>query len=1088
MLKNNTTRLIFTCLLAIGGMLFFCPEAAAQHAPVPRLNTWQIDSVMALANRNSKNVTNRSLVAKGADGLVGFGPKGAAHSMARGHKGDGVSCFDTAGRFSLKWDGYILYTNDAVVAADGNLLVTGECYELSSYKGSGYVLKCDVKGNVLWAKNIDSTVHSRYEILWYYHILELSDKTILLVGSTPNYQTDNYEPVFTRLSASGNVIWNNIYRAKIWRPGMGSSDNAFNLTDVKEDPYSGDLFFCNSFWANGRCITRLNKINGRVVWSKSWDLWDYSNFDQPFGLDLSRRDELVCFGRHSSYSNAIISGYLINKANGDTLLTRSWEVTDTAGYNRVGILTAQCQVKNTDGSYTLAGKLHGSYQYPYTGAPFYHAGVVEIDSNLNFVKAYSFRSRRQSNTYNSAITVFPDRSGLFSMLEILSGYSANVVYVQFQNGQIIKDRVKYYNGEGLPSENRSLRLPDNSDMIIKLAADSTNPGYGKVEFLNLHAADSSSACLGVTENEVFVQPYTLGRSYNYIKSITDSMFRVSANKAFVATDFTADLLPGCTQTSICDTFQLAASGTTFCVGDTLQLTISKNAECHVNTLFKYDTAYIPGFIAVNDSVYKAPLKAAGEGYVYGITGGCVTLTDSVKVRVFLSPSIINLGPDTTICPGNTLQLHAGPGFASYTWQDNASDSVYTVRTPGEYHVTAKNGCGTAYHDTVTITAHVPAAFDIGADKVICRGDTVSIQAPAGFTRYSWSPDYRLFAVNSQGVKVWPLLDTLYRVSAEEAPGCFVFDSLRVTVNNVPKVQLGADTSICKGDSVVLHAGAGYNKYSWNNGSTAEWVTVRAAGLYLVKATGANNCSSADTLQLLQVYNLPQPDLGTDTVLCKGSSRTLSAGSFTAQVWNTGATTAAVTIRDTGLYAVTVSDFNTCKGRDTLHVNKLVTPPSGFLMGDTAICSYGTLLLTVTGKYQRYLWSTGAAGSTLEITTPGVYRLTVTDAYRCEGKDTITVLRKDCMEGFYIPGVFTPDNDGKNDRFRPLLFGDIEQYEFTIFNRWGQPVFRSNRAGDGWDGTLKNARQDHNMVFVWICRYKLKGHAPEIKKGSVLLLR
>lgn len=92
-----------------------------------------------------------------------------------------------------------------------------------------------------------------------------------------------------------------------------------------------------------------------------------------------------------------------------------------------------------------------------------------------------------------------------------------------------------------------------------------------------------------------------------------------------------------------------------------------------------------------------------------------------------------------------------------------------------------------------------------------------------------------------------------------------------------------------------------------------------------------------------------------------------------------------------------------------------------------------------------------------------------------------------MSGIYIPTGFSPNHDGRNDEFRPLIFGDIEYYHFAVYNRYGHLVFQSNDPAKAWDGTFKGRNQDYN-TFVWICTYQLKGQPKETKKGTVVLVR
>jgi len=97
------------------------------------------------------------------------------------------------------------------------------------------------------------------------------------------------------------------------------------------------------------------------------------------------------------------------------------------------------------------------------------------------------------------------------------------------------------------------------------------------------------------------------------------------------------------------------------------------------------------------------------------------------------------------------------------------------------------------------------------------------------------------------------------------------------------------------------------------------------------------------------------------------------------------------------------------------------------------------------------------------------------------------LQKECMKGIYVPTAFSPNLDGKNDIFRPLLFGNIIAFEWSVYNRYGQIIFTANDRLKGWDGTFKGAAQNAGS-FVWVCRYQFSGESVQVKTGSVVLIR
>ncbi|MBL0359343.1 MAG: gliding motility-associated C-terminal domain-containing protein [Chitinophagaceae bacterium] len=87
----------------------------------------------------------------------------------------------------------------------------------------------------------------------------------------------------------------------------------------------------------------------------------------------------------------------------------------------------------------------------------------------------------------------------------------------------------------------------------------------------------------------------------------------------------------------------------------------------------------------------------------------------------------------------------------------------------------------------------------------------------------------------------------------------------------------------------------------------------------------------------------------------------------------------------------------------------------------------------------------------------------------------------------MPNAFTPNGDGINDIFRPILVGINSTDYFRIYNRYGQAIFETSRFMEGWDGTFKGLNQPAG-AYVWMLKGKGKnGRAVEMK-GSVILVR
>ncbi|WP_340152823.1 gliding motility-associated C-terminal domain-containing protein [uncultured Marivirga sp.] len=124
----------------------------------------------------------------------------------------------------------------------------------------------------------------------------------------------------------------------------------------------------------------------------------------------------------------------------------------------------------------------------------------------------------------------------------------------------------------------------------------------------------------------------------------------------------------------------------------------------------------------------------------------------------------------------------------------------------------------------------------------------------------------------------------------------------------------------------------------------------------------------------------------------------------------------------------------------------------------------------------------------EVTTKYIVR--GTSQFGCTSQDTIEV--KVLQEAF-IPELFTPNGDSRNDRLRIFGLADIAEFEFVVFDREGNVVFKSNNASKmsttGWDGT-KGGNKAEAGVYFWQVRGQFKDGEPirlnGQEKGKVLL--
>lgn len=115
------------------------------------------------------------------------------------------------------------------------------------------------------------------------------------------------------------------------------------------------------------------------------------------------------------------------------------------------------------------------------------------------------------------------------------------------------------------------------------------------------------------------------------------------------------------------------------------------------------------------------------------------------------------------------------------------------------------------------------------------------------------------------------------------------------------------------------------------------------------------------------------------------------------------------------------------------------------------------------------------------------RYTVTDSFGCSKTVQKPIkIYSSCI--IRVPNAFTPNNDRTNDLLYPLNAVKAEQLDFSVYNRWGQLVFRTSNWKQGWDG-LMNGRPQPAGTYVWILRYIDRDTGKRIEqKGFTILIR
>lgn len=94
----------------------------------------------------------------------------------------------------------------------------------------------------------------------------------------------------------------------------------------------------------------------------------------------------------------------------------------------------------------------------------------------------------------------------------------------------------------------------------------------------------------------------------------------------------------------------------------------------------------------------------------------------------------------------------------------------------------------------------------------------------------------------------------------------------------------------------------------------------------------------------------------------------------------------------------------------------------------------------------------------------------------------------CVSEFYLPNSFSGNGDSINDTYLPRLVGTPDKYEFMIFNRWGEVIFKTEKVSEGWNGRFNDVPVSSG-VYVWKIQFTCAGSDEKYQyMGNVSLIR
>ncbi len=333
--------------------------------------------------------------------------------------------------------------------------------------------------------------------------------------------------------------------------------------------------------------------------------------------------------------------------------------------------------------------------------------------------------------------------------------------------------------------------------------------------------------------------------------------------------------------------------------------------------------------------------------------------------------------------------------------NNLQDSVLVKRYFGS-QLNAGDGSIERYYEVRSSNGSFQAAF----------GQSVYLDSTE-INGHGQEANLRLFRSLDNGA-TWNLETSTLDSNADKVTATNIHgiltDTVRYTIAdfdcaNPPIDSLGADTSFCAGDSVVLNAGSGVGfTYLWNTGATAQHIAVNITDTLWVEIMNNRGCVTRDTI-IVTRNGLPFVNLalGQDTVTaCALVPLPLDAANAGSSfLWSTTATTQLINLLHTDTIVsydtvwVQVTDANGCANRDSVIFEKSPAPVVN-LGGTRNICGGTNAVLNAAlpghagNVGPTYSWNTGASVASITVGVTGPYEVTVTNTYGCSAADTVQV--------------------------------------------------------------------------------------------------
>ncbi len=535
--------------------------------------------------------------------------------------------------------------------------------------------------------------------------------------------------------------------------------------------------------------------------------------------------------------------------------------------------------------------------------------------------------------------------------------------------------------------------------------------------------------------------------------------------------------------------------------------------------------FVQGSMTYGQTYRISPAVGPDLGGTVDMSSVCFQFAPGQQVVFYEKPEAEILPHGEINCLANPLMLNSltlhGSGDYGYKWSGTGNFTASTqnanVTQPGTYALFVTDnltGC-TAQAATAVEEDYTAPDFTLTAGEINCQQAFATLEAASQMpgVSYTWT-----FPTGDQmtGATITTNVPGTYAVTAQGPNGCTADGTTIVEDNGTPpslEVEDGVINCALPTATISAISNDPTAVFTWTkpDGSqeVSPTITVGLPGVYTVTVVTQSNCSEVGEAVVLQI---PDPvltaELEAKSPTCFGDTDgaiEIMAGiagpvQYLYSIAGLGEGTSFQGL-PAGEYHLHIEDLNGCQGDSIVQLTEPYK--MNVDLGDDRFSSPGVpveLTMQASAGSTSIVW-TGPNGENWQgVTTLTVapmatcsYQVVVSDENGCEATDEVRVF----VEGeanTYLPTAFSPNGDGKNDRFTVFAGADVKHItHLQIFDRWGEIVFEAHDFAPnddihlGWDGRHKGRSLDP-AVFVAMAEVEFLNGERKTLKGEVVLVK